>query len=60
MLFFFDNLEDSTYFGGKVTDVVYLAANHESELILEGVVKKKVLGVPTEYENDETSYMNIR
>ena len=47
MLFFFDNLEDSTYFGGKVTDVVYLAANHESELILEGVVKKKILGVPT-------------
>lgn len=40
LLFNFDNLEASTYFGGKQLDVVYMSANHEMQMTVEGIVKK--------------------
>lgn len=41
-------------------DVVYLQAYHETEVTVKGIVSKKVLGVPTEYEDDVGSFMNAK
>ena len=41
-------------------DVVYLQAYHETEVVVKGIVSKKVLGIPTEYEDDIGSFMNAK
>lgn len=41
-------------------DVVYLQAYHETEMTIDGIIKKKILGVPYEYEDDIASFMNAK
>lgn len=41
-------------------DIVYLQAYHETQITLEGIIKKKMLGVPIEYEDLEVSFMNAK
>lgn len=41
-------------------DIVYLQAYHETQMTIEGIIKKKVMGVPVEYEDLVTSFMNAK
>jgi len=60
LLFNFDNTEASTYFGGKSIDVVYMYANHELEVTIEGIIEKQILGVPYRYSDEIVGFMNMK